>query len=1156
MKNSARTLAIVGLFNPQKVGNTYVFGSQSLDGLPGNYIRAKLNSETFFEEIKPVLGLDPNDYVELGNTIYNRYNLCAPSKIAEAKRDKFHFQIISSDSPLLDVSSLGKVTKVAAMKNHGGQLVAELVENLDKLSSFAHSNFARALLKLARDFIYHATFEARKGAFSQRQWFDCLGSNYKLSSEIVKYLTAYPRDEEHILTAVRAHLANDTSENRLKQDDQEAVEHSLQRLKQVMSSDLKNDNIWQACSKFESNADWINQYAGHEAYGLPILNFVGGRDFIKYYQSFLSASNHVHRLVRSQSLHPYIVIWLASKYAKFDEGEFEKAAKPMYAHGIKGQGDKRIPGETFAERSEMRQRIRDTEIDRSYADKLTDDDYFNNKFLDIAEDRAFNALIAERSVTEASLRTRAKQLFTMLSQLAGGKVGELYRELDAFNQTFVPFYRIIKNTQPDKTDGYLLADFKERLEKRIGAKTREKYSDIDTFIAKILDNAEQIAKTDKERNLKTIITQEFVSSYASVSKNHFAKNYLENADLIQAEIEDTEKLYDLIRNQQQVSSQSELVGTPVVTVVDTSLPNSRTKKAYRESLELAFHQTESSPDVIKKQGGKPKVLKDVEASVLPIESSEGKPLGTVTIKDRNEQTIDYDIKLESLTDLLNDEAASIKLDHGPSILITETDLPLNDLQETLKAKNRDEEDLKRLLKDNAKLSEKQDKIISEYQKDNDKTLLRGTRALMLCEYILAMPKSQSQLGKADVSNGLGLLVDVVENLVDPKDQKVIQDVLVKEGQVDPDLSKINLSRYYPVPEDTEEETPGTDQLTEILTYQYGLATELSHDNQKQYLEELSEIRSFISAIQGTDLTLIVHNSNLEDLGRPSSTQDYLFNTQMPPTIVYLSTQANVESGLESLANTFAKYVATDQLKNFQMPIFISPEKHGLSHSAVPAFDAADLRLDFDIEGQTAKATSGIEVDKFIQKTPYLLLAAAVLLPDHAPYFGTIQEVSTKTFDLFRTQLGLELNRKAPLSQALKDIWLKSNYNLFDTLIFTQWLNLLLLSTQSQAFKLNNNKLAAKLAEVKKEQEKDRISDFHFALGTDYPVLIQGGNNQFVRPELNNSSDMNLNAVFASKHRGNSASPLKVEFKNRFYHLLLENQKQDHTSDTVQDATVS
>ena len=1134
IRNSGKTLAIVGKFNPEEASldsRTFVFSNRRTgEGIKG------ISAEALFSTMKPALALQFNETARIGDEIYNKYSIRTPLE-ADANSK---LQVITSDSPLLSTDSeVFTEARVKLMQNHGSKLVMELTENLDKLASFTHSNFSRSLLKIARDYMYHATLE-ELGTFTQREWFNALESDYSLSSEIIKYLTSYERDEEGILTAVRAHLNN--SEIGFSQEQQQALEDSLKRCKYVMKGGLQGDAIWEAIGRFQGNVDWLNNYTGHAKYGLPALSFVGGRDFLKYYQAFLTASEAVHRLVRSQTLHPYIFMWLSSKYASWDEGEFNKASDVMYDVGVEGQGDKRIPGVTFAERADMFERIRDAKIDDEIARQLIDDEMFQETFLAIAEDHTFNALLADKSVTAASLRYRAKKLFSRLSQLAGGTVGELLNELDEFNALFVPYYRQIKNTRPDEQEGYRIKDFEERLMSSIGERTKELFPNIESFLQEVLSNAQNVweQNADAEIDLKTIITQEFVSAYGGVSKNHFARHYLENHDTIQAELEETERLYDIVRNQQQVSNETSSVGTPVVVTVETALPDARPKnlERFRQGIyekQLEVSQGQSRRPIVK-QGAKPESLEDVQGS-FPVLNREGDEIATADLKDDN--TYEITVQPENAEQLYEDDEAVLKVDvkgaDSVEVLVAETDFPMEDVREVVEAQKQDEEATKSLLSDNAKLAQKQDAILGEYQKDDaDPALSKGLRSLLLCEYILSVPRGESQLGKPDISNVLGLMVDIVEHLGDPNNPAYLEELMVRDGKASPELSRINLSKYYPVAD--------SDQLWDVVNYQYQLASEITRV--QGYLQELSEIRGFMDAMAPANVDVIFVNSTLDDQASAHPSQLVFNREDGPPSVVYLTAQAEVSSSsLQNLARTFAQYAGKDIMSNFQMPVFISPQAFppGLVEgAAVPLYGANELGLEFGLYGSGEELTIpdvGIVTDKFIQRSPYLLLAASVLMPAGSQNFGQIRQIARKTFDDIHGNFRLETRQQQSLADLLREVWTKSTKPLLDALIFNRWFNQLLLCMQDdEEIELVGRQVAVDIAEA-----QDAFAEPLVGLPNDLRVLVKSDREGFNRPEnLKNAVvDLTLNAPFAAGHRGKTPSTLQVPFKGPFLDILLE-----------------
>lgn len=1132
LRSSSKTLGIVGKFNPQKP-STFVFSNRQRSA--GG---AGVSAESFFSSVEPVLCLQFDETTKIGPNVYNTYRITTPLE-SDAASD---YQIITSDSPLLSSDAeVFNEAKVKLMQKHGGRLVKELVENLDKLAHFTEANFSRSLLKIARDYMYHGVLD-ELGSFSQRVWFNVLESNYSLSSEIVKYLTSYERDEEAILGAIRAHLINDTSGETLTQAEQQGLEDALRRCKHVMKGGLVGDAVWEAVAKFQSNASWLNNYAGNEKYGLPALPFVGGRDFLKYYQAFLTASEATHRLVRSQALHPYIFMWVSSKYADWDEGEFNVASDVMYAVGVEGQGDKRIPGETFAERSEMHRRVQDAAIDDEYARHLQDDTMFQETFLAIAEDHTFSALLAEKKVTAASMRYRAKKLFSRLSQLAGGMVGELLNELDAFNALFVPFYRLIKNTQKDATEGYRLADFEERLLGAIGEKTKEKYPEIRSFLEGVIASAGRAweQQPGEENDLMKVMTQEFVSAYAGVSKNHFARQYLENHEAIQAEIDESEALYDIVRNQQQVSAQGELVGSPVVVTVETVLPDARRKNLerfrqgiYERQMQSAESQAESP---IQKRGAKPESLESVRGS-FPVIDFEGVEIARATFNE--DSTVDYQIGAGNTERLLGDDSVRVKVDQGAGdaieVLLAETDFPIDDIREIVESQKQVAEDVRKLLDSNAKLAEKQDRIVGEYRKDDaDDALTKGLRALLLCEYVLAVPKGQSQLGKPDISNVLGLMVDIVEHLVHPSDAKAIDEVMVRDGLPSPELSRINLSKYYPVAD--------PDELWDVVNYQYQLARELT--NVQGYLQELGEIRSFMHTMSDSSVDVVFVNATLDEQADAHPSEMVFNRPEGPPSVVYLTSQARAsQSSVQNLATTFARYAGRDIMSHFQMPVFISAERFPetmAGAAALPVYGANELNLDFHVYDASAAGSDlvipneGIIVDRFIQRSPYLLLAAAILMEDGAQNFGLIRQIARGTFDQIQEGFRLEPRQRQPLADLLRAVWLRSNKPLLDALVFCRWFNQLVLAMQHEDLELLDKHLAVHLGEVEAASQMPL-----FGLERSLPVLVEGERGSFNRPEnlKHGLTDLSLKASFGTTLRTQQPEALRVPFKDSFHRIL-------------------
>src|SRR5690606_37798596 len=92
----------------------------------------------------------------------------------------------------------------------------------------------------------------------------------------------------------------------------------------------------------------------------------------------------------------------------------------------------------------------------------------------------------------------------------------------------------------------------------------------------------------------------------------------------------------------------------------------------------------------------------------------------------------------------------------------------------------------------------------------DNAFTRGARALALGEYMSATPPEESNLGVADLSNVLGIALDMVEHVGEVDDGKMFKAGVTLPPDV---LARMNLSVHYPVNNARE--------LSSVLQYHYG-----------------------------------------------------------------------------------------------------------------------------------------------------------------------------------------------------------------------------------------------------------------------------------------------------------------------------------------------
>lgn len=311
-----------------------------------------------------------------------------------------------------------------------------------------------------------------------------------------------------------------------------------------------------------------------------------------------------------------------------------------------------------------------------------------------------------------------------------------------------------------------------------------------------------------------------------------------------------------------------------------------------------------------------------------------------------------------------------------------------------------------------------------------------------------------------------------------------------------------------------------------------------------YLQELAEVKNFMQAMSDSNVNVIFINNTLSELADEHPSQIIFNREEGPPSVAYLTSQAKVsQSSVQSLASTFAQYAGKNIMSNFQLPIFISPENlNMMNNAALPVYSASELGLEFELI-ETAKDAKkqdvpkeGILTDKFIQKNPYLLLAASIMLPEGSQSFGQIKQIARKTFDQIHKEFRLETRPGQPMVDLLRGIWLKSNKPLLDALIFLRWFNQHLLTMPSdEAVQLSDNQFSIRLKETVKAGLAEKIDGF------DTPLLVQikDERGSFNRPENLKGSSANLNfkAAFGTTHRSSKAEELRIPFKDNFYGLI-------------------
>jgi hypothetical protein len=1131
LRKSNKTLAILGFFRSEDEQIRYVFkNSGGKDG--------KISIVDLFAKLKPELCSCSDSILEIGAKQFNKYSLYTPLKALELlenrKIKQIHSQPVLFDSPLLD-GTIYSGEEAKAIQEQGKKVVKQLVENLDTVAYFSHSNFSKCLVKIAKHYLFEeANRNLEHKIADDAQWYKTINSDNSFCSRMVQYITAHEQDESEIETAFRKYLKTliTTGEKRIYTDEQiDKLTEALIRCKRVMLDGTEDDLTWKKIA-LSNQFTWLKDYASDPHYGLShpqIGRKVGDKHFLAYYNSFMEASDKIHRIVRTQAIHSSVFCWLAGKYKKWDSQERVAAGREMYRIGVQGQGEKRIRSENTEARLRNLELIKQAKVEVNLANQIDGDENYQ-LFAEKAEDNIFDALLPDRAVTRKALRSRAKILFKKLNQISGGKAGQLLRENYEFNQLFVKYYRCILNTELDENiePEEQIEKFAERLHKE-AAKDQEiprfnaKFGnfDIREFIDIIIDEARKQLGNAKEKKLtpeelknhiKSQVKEAFISEYAQKSKNRFAEEYFKNQDQIKREEQMAEDLYDL-RSIQEVSAKELTAGAPVYVMTDFSMPDFRDidadiKKIRKQNTQKEAHIAAQTSLTLSVTAPKPITLQEIPAGQeFDVTNGANQKIGTCTVQEDN---IMLSVAEIELAEEFTSDSAAINVD-GKTLKIQELDIP-----EVTDFPKQDEIQRTNSIAQTAEnhyeqLSKSMNKILEKYRDEDyfEPDFNRAFRSLLLCEYIQAAPQGATQLGREDLSNILGLMVDITEHLGEVDNNKILDGVLSEEPETLRFLQKINLSKYYPAekPED----------ISLILQYHYELCNKLYEV--KNYLEELAEIKNFFEIMQGTDLEIVFLNTTIDEYGTNISDLDEFSFHADSPSVVYLTSQANatgvsIEESLVKTADTLAKLINTNSdADKLQIPIFISSQELSTKQVALPLIcpnSKLDLHKFAFTTGETSnKDKFNITVNWQQQQNYYLLLGASIMLPESSTAMGSISKFKPLLTSEIKKLYDVSIKKNQTIVELLRQMWLSPQCKLLDSLIFTKWLNLILLAKPQ-------------LMEEQRQQDEGESIKEYFGLKLDQKLW---------NPKNKELAELCQTSFSTIKQLANI--PVKVEMNNQF-----------------------
>ncbi len=1060
-----RTLTIVGKFRADDDADLrrHVFAN----GPAATEADGTLGADELFRVLRPELRAVTEGTIKVGGELFNSYDLAAPVDGADGQG-----QPILIDSPLLsDEAYTQPVAK--NIQKQGGRLFKQLNDNLHILAQFWQSNFPKALLKVAKHYLLEfantavmADAKGKKELVAAADWYDMVSAEHGLSAALVKYLTCHQQDEPAALGQVGAAL-EEAAEARgvpLTPRQRELLVEGLERCKGSLRSEREyaNDAVLAGLAGLDEFG-FLKDYESNKKYGLGKVDGVGDKRFLSHFAYFLRTSDDVNRFVRTQALHSYLFCWLASKYYAHDNKTDVTLPVKMYAVGVEGQGDKRVPAETREERAKNDELIDEAEPE---LDGPATANY--QEFADMNVYNLKEVLSASRVFTTKQLRDRLRRLFARIAQIAGGKAGKLLKENADFNAGYVKFYRSILNTREDKEKAYDLDLFKTRL-KKLCAKPKPGEDDEAAFVDEVIalaggDGAAKgkgkgkpaAAEKETPAALRRRVKEAFIRRFAVKSKSRFARAWLNNETQIDADEKLYLGLYDFHLGQ-EVAGGAEAGATGAI-VTALSVPDleddeaalkparDALKEARAASLEretLAAGSGTAAPPTA--EMGRPEVLKGREVGDEAAIKVGAKTVGKLEIVDEGKAKV-----------TLTGAAAALKNPKTEFVFKTgrKKKYSLGEVGEIPAfddlAAGGEAEAQPPVPTNYERLSQAQDAINRKYRDkvEPQQDLNRGLRALLFGERAYSAPSAAVNLDTADLSCIIGLMIDMVEHLGDRRLGDALYDNAPSD-KVDALLKRVNLSQYYPV--------ANSNELAAIIQYHYALCEKLNAVS--GYLKEVGELKRFFEAIKGSTLRVVLVNDTVSGHLEEAGDNSQLVIAADAPAVAYLTGQAGATAeSLAALADRVAGAVGdTRDCPHARVPLLVSADP-ALNSAQVPLplVCPSNVPLPFLVaapkakekpapppaEAELKRLKSGppLAVTTVVQQRPYLLLSTALLAPtaDFGRTGATIGE-GVKTWT--RKNLGVKASNDEALAGYLRRLWLNTDPGLLlGNLTLTTWLN--------------------------------------------------------------------------------------------------------------------
>jgi len=1054
-----KRIAVFGKFRKDDDKRRHVFGKQE-DEAKGIH---KLNGQTFIDVVRPELRLtkadDPKHQFKIGDIFFQGFHLKTP-----ATDDG---EVYAEGLPILNKSlllSLLEETKTAGdpgkkIQETGGELFSDLLKHLDVSARYGHSNFVRAMSWILEIYVAHhvdqilTSYDA-KATIDQGLFQKKLREDTDMRGEMIKYLLCLEDDEVHVQGALKAKFKGWTKDplSPFATDDDAQARQLNQCVDTLaeLKSGLLNESTELATFLKNNGGGWVDDMA------LGEFNFAGpatgrGRSFFGYYKTCKDSSDWLARFLRNDVMHSFLFCWLSSKYKKHSRAQFPAAGDKMFKLGVQDQMDRYV----FESRAERAKRMSTVDqANREMAKEFTDE---MKPHISIVANAIKSLFLPKHGYTREQLEERAIEAFILNCQLAStGAIAELHKEAKEFvaelNRGYQPVLRHImeKSREVGISDEEKVtlatADLKEVV---TGIGTDKFDAFVDEVFAQLEGKETVTAAEFKDLYVKNLTTKGLTK---------FKDGWLESEDEIKAERAKIERL-GRMRLGLERKPEGEVTGMGAyINIVDMETLSEDQKETVDKKQQQKQRAASIKTTAAVPQGpikvplaveSRKESLGEGKTGQLKVAGAEGAEItvGTFSIDEDN-------LVIDRTDDAKFDE------DSMPDPKDLKLVFPTEGEEEELQIRVSEIDDLEA------------DKLFPEWQKDDTESLSdydemaqyldscheyyvegknadfsKSMRGQILGETILSIPRGSVNLDSEHLSNVIGVIMEMVENIGDASAEGLRDADEFKPGTTGYEMLKnINLSEFFPLP-DTE-----SHQMSTVLQYHYSLCENLQ--NVKRYLEEIKEMRDYFEGVKNSDLEVQFYNMTFDEYPGveegADKAKDHVF-LKDPPLVLYATAQS--EPG--SLSNAYGHYQRwlglgktawkTDETTTIQTPIVVVHPEYDKPINDVgwPVFTSSTVGL--PLLGQ-----DNFDVGYTVQKQPYLLWATS--LCEAGPYqFGERPSdwaPTKKLLDSLKDKGLPTFEDRETVHEYLRKCWLE-RADWLDQVILVKWINFALAQDEKE-----------------------------------------------------------------------------------------------------------